>query len=93
MSKALELIQNLARRGEIRVSLHGYEELASDNIRVHDAVTGLQHAIVIEDYPNYPKGALRAGARVRCGKPADPCSLGPAGRERYARCARYELSA
>jgi len=56
VSKTLELIQDLARRGEIRVSLHGYEELAADNIRVRDAVTGLQHAIVIEDYPNYPKG-------------------------------------
>jgi hypothetical protein len=56
MSKTLELVQALALRAELRVSLHGYEELASDNIRVHDAVRGLQHAIVIEDYPNYPKG-------------------------------------
>jgi hypothetical protein len=56
MSQTLERVQVLARRGELRISLHGYEELASDDIPVRDAVTGLQDALVIEDYPNYPKG-------------------------------------
>ena len=56
MSKTLERVQALGRRGELRVSVHGYEELASDNISVRDAVAGLQDALVIEDYPNYPKG-------------------------------------
>ncbi len=43
-------------RGELRVSLHGYEELAADEIRVRDAVDGLPDAVVIEDYPEYHKG-------------------------------------
>ena len=56
MSKILEQVQALVARGEVRVSLHGYEELAVDSIRVHDVVAGLGPAIVVEDYPNYPKG-------------------------------------
>lgn len=56
MSKTLELIQALASRGELKVSLHGYEELANDEIRVRDAVSGLSTAVVVEDYPTYPKG-------------------------------------
>jgi hypothetical protein len=38
------------------VSLHGYEELAADRIRVRDAVEGLGTAVVVEEYPGYPKG-------------------------------------
>lgn len=56
MSKTLELIQALASRGKLKVSLHGYEELANDEIRVRDAVSGLSTAVVVEDYPTYFKG-------------------------------------
>ena len=57
LSKILEQLQALVARGEVRVSLHGYEELAADAIRVHDIVDGLGTAIVVEDYPSYPKGS------------------------------------
>jgi hypothetical protein len=56
MSKTLEKVQALAMTGEIRVSLHGSEELASDDIRVRDTVASLQHAVVIEDYPTHSRG-------------------------------------
>lgn len=56
MSKTLEQVRALVARGNVRVSLHGYEELSADDIRVSDVVTGLQRAIVVEDYPTYPKG-------------------------------------
>ncbi|MGH7572034.1 MAG: DUF4258 domain-containing protein [Gemmatimonadota bacterium] len=49
-------MQTLVARGEVRVSLHGYEELAADEIRVRDAVDGLALAVTVEDYPDYPKG-------------------------------------
>ena len=56
MSRTLDLVQALARRGELRISLHGYEELAADDISVRDVIAGLDQALVIEDYPNYRKG-------------------------------------
>ncbi|MCX6618857.1 MAG: DUF4258 domain-containing protein [Acidobacteria bacterium] len=52
----LEQVQALVARGDVRVSLHGYDALAADTIRVHDVVDGLGAAVVVEDYPNYPKG-------------------------------------
>jgi hypothetical protein len=56
VSETLKLVQALASRGEIKVSLHGYEELASDGIPVRDALAGLANAVVVEDYPTFPKG-------------------------------------
>jgi hypothetical protein len=38
------------------VSAHGYEELAADQITAHDVVEGLAAALVVEDYPEFPKG-------------------------------------
>lgn len=56
MSGTLEKVRALVSRGEVHVSLHGYEELAADEIRVRDALASLDGAVVIEDYPSYPKG-------------------------------------
>ncbi|MBI3263662.1 MAG: DUF4258 domain-containing protein [Acidobacteria bacterium] len=56
MSETLERVRALVARGEVRISLHGYEELADDNLRVHDIIEGLKTAIVVEDYPDFPKG-------------------------------------
>lgn len=43
-------------RGEVRISVHGYEELAADQILVREVVDGLAAAVLVEDYPEYPKG-------------------------------------
>ena len=43
-------------RGDVRVSLHGYEELAADNVGARDIVDGLSTAVLVEDYPDYAKG-------------------------------------
>jgi hypothetical protein len=56
VSKTLESVRALVARGEVRVSLHGYEELAADGIYVREIMDGLETAIVVEDYPDYPKG-------------------------------------
>ena len=56
MSKTLEQVRVLLAHGEVRVSLHGYEELAADGVQVRDIVAGLATAVVVEDYPTYPKG-------------------------------------
>ena len=42
MSSTLEQIRALVARGEVRVSLHGFEELAADAVRVRDVVAGLR---------------------------------------------------
>lgn len=56
MTQILEQVRGLVARGEVRVSLHGYEELAADNVPVRDIIEGINSAEAIEEYPNYPKG-------------------------------------
>lgn len=56
MSQALRLIQELVAHREVRISAHGYDELAADGILVKDILAGVQDAAVVEDYPDYPKG-------------------------------------
>ncbi len=45
----------MARR-EVRISAHGYDELAADDILVVDILAGVQKGVILEDYPNYAKG-------------------------------------
>ena len=40
----------------MKVSEHGYDELAEDGIYARDVVEGVKGAVVVEDYPAYPKG-------------------------------------
>ena len=56
MSKTLEQVCELVAQRDVLVSVHGYEELAADNIHVRDVIEGLATAVLVEDYPNYAKG-------------------------------------
>lgn len=56
MSQTLQQIRELVVHGEVHVSDHGYDELAEDDIFVDDIVTGIDRAVVVEDYPTYHKG-------------------------------------
>ena len=56
MSQTLQLIKELVARGEIRISEHGYDELAADDISVEDILSGVAAADLVEDYPDYFKG-------------------------------------
>lgn len=56
MSQTLLLVIELVAREEVKISDHGYDELAAEGILVRDIIAGVTAAAVIEDYPDYPKG-------------------------------------
>ena len=47
----------LIKNKDIRISDHGYDELSNDQLTAREIVTGAIDAILVEDYPNYNKGA------------------------------------
>ena len=56
VSETFQRVRALIARREVRVSDHGYDELASDGILVREVLAGVETAQVLEDYPEYPKG-------------------------------------
>ena len=56
MSATLEAIQQLVAAGDVRISEHGYDELANDGILARDILNGVSAATLVEDYPQFPKG-------------------------------------
>jgi hypothetical protein len=55
MSETLRRVQALVLNGDFLVSRHGFRELAADDIIAHDAIAGIQTAVVVEDYPDSRK--------------------------------------
>ena len=56
MTETWAKILDLVQRGNVRISEHGYDELAADGIAVRDVMGGIQEALVLQNYPGYPKG-------------------------------------
>jgi len=56
MSETLATVRALVARGEVRVSRHGFFELAADDILLDDVLAALADAIVVEDYPMAGRG-------------------------------------
>lgn len=56
MSETLQKVRRLVEEGAVRISEHGYDELADDGIYVREVISGLVNARLVEDYPDYPKG-------------------------------------
>jgi len=51
-----EKIRTLIQAGHVRVSEHGYDELVEDGLFFRELVDGISNAVIVEQYPNYPKG-------------------------------------
>jgi hypothetical protein len=56
MSDTFRRVVDLVRGGQVLISSHGYDEMAEDGILANDMINGVADAIVVEDYPAYPKG-------------------------------------
>ena len=56
MSKTWDAVKRLVEVGDVRISEHGYDELAEDRILVKDVLGGVRDARVVEDYPGFAKG-------------------------------------
>ena len=56
MSDTFYSIWTLISEGNVRISEHGYDELAADGLLARELIEGVETAEIIEDYPNYPKG-------------------------------------
>jgi hypothetical protein len=54
VSDTLIMVRKLVAEGKVRISEHGYDELADDNIFAIDVLDGVDAADAVEDYPQRP---------------------------------------
>jgi len=52
-----EIIKTLVKNQDVRISDHGYDELANDGLMAREIIAGVIDAVLLEDYPEYNKGA------------------------------------
>ena len=56
MSETFARILQLVQVGSVRISEHGYDEMAADDILARNVIKSVAAGVVVEDYPDYPKG-------------------------------------
>jgi hypothetical protein len=56
VSDTLIAVQVLVAEGKVRISEHGYDELADDSIFAIDVLSGVDTAVAVEDYLQFAKG-------------------------------------
>lgn len=55
-STTLLTLRKLIAEGEVKISAHGYDELVEYELQAQSLITHIDDAILIEDYPLFPKG-------------------------------------
>jgi len=55
-SETFQAVLRLLSRGDIRVSDHGYDELAADGLSARECIASVPDGTIVEDYPDYAKG-------------------------------------
>lgn len=73
MSTIVQQIKTLITKGEVLISEHGYDELQNDGIRIRDIINNMEHAVVVEEYPDYHKG--KAILVLLCNKDESPIHI------------------
>jgi hypothetical protein len=56
VSETLARVKELVGRGDVRISAHGYDELAEDDIFAGDIIAGTAASVELEDYPDAAYG-------------------------------------
>lgn len=74
MSEFVEQVRALIRSGDVRISEHGYDELAEDGFTARELLGGIDEMVVVEEYPDYPKGpCVLVLQKDRTGAPVHDC--------------------
>jgi len=56
MERVFEHILALIEIGQVKISDHGYDELAADDLYVHEIIESVKKGKIVEEYPNFHKG-------------------------------------
>lgn len=56
MNDFVARILSLVTSAQVRISEHGYDELTDDGLTAREVLAGVSNAVVVEEYPDYPKG-------------------------------------
>ena len=56
MAQLVRELVDLVQSRDVRVSVHGYDELAADGIALRDVLDGISEAELVREYPRYAKG-------------------------------------
>jgi hypothetical protein len=56
MSALWQKLADLIATGAVRISEHGYDALVDDGLTIDEVLSGVPTAVVLEEYPDYPKG-------------------------------------
>ncbi len=57
MSDILRRMVDSVQNGDVRISAHGYDELAEDGFLAWEVIEGAGSAVVVEEYPGNAKGS------------------------------------